>query len=67
MQISALEVEAEHRAALGSLTLAQRRAFERIALAETRSWREGGGLKHHLEEVFAYEAFGRSVRAANDR
>lgn len=67
MQISALEVEAEHQAALGSLTLAQRRAFERIALAESRSWRDGGGIEHHLEQLFAYEASGRSMRVANDR
>jgi hypothetical protein len=67
MYMTTSDIEAEHDAAIGSLSVAQRRAFERLALAESRSWRDGGDIEVHLERVFACEAVARSVIVANDR
>lgn len=62
----AIDIEAEHRAAIASLTLDQRRAFERIAWAESRSWREGGDMDSLLQQAFVSEARARSAVLAND-
>ena len=67
MHLSALDVEAEHEAALSSLSPAQRRALGRLALAESRSWRSEESIEVHLDRLFAAEAAARSPRPANDR
>jgi len=66
MYLTAYDIEAEHEAAIGSLSVAQRRAFERLTLAESRSWRDGDDVEAHLERMFAGEAAARSAIAAND-
>jgi hypothetical protein len=67
MQLSALDIEAEHQAALDSLSLRQRRALERLALAERRSWQRGAAVEDHLGLLFTAEAIMRVRGAANDR
>jgi hypothetical protein len=67
MQLSALDIEAEHQAALDSLSPSQRRALERLALAERRSWQCGDSVEDHLGLLFAAEAIVRVRAAANDR
>ena len=62
----ALDIEDEHRAALATLSLDQRRAFERLAWAEHRSWKDGRSVDHFLGVAFAREASARSALLAND-
>ncbi len=66
MQLSSLDIEAEHLAALASLSPGQRRALGRLAFAERRSWQSGGAVDDHLGLLFTAEAIART-RAANDR
>jgi hypothetical protein len=67
MHLSERDIQAEHEAALRSLSVAQQRAFARVADAESRSWREGGGVEARLQLSFVLEAAARSVIPANDR
>ena len=67
MQLSSLDIEAEHQAALASLSPRQKRALRRLALAERRSWQSGGAIDDHLGLLFTAEAIARAQSAANDR
>ena len=56
MTVTAQQVEAEHKAALASLTEAQRRAIQRMQKAKQRAHFNGRFLDENLQMVFAAEA-----------
>ena len=62
--VTAADIEAEHRAALASLTADQRRALDRLASARQRTNFNGRFPQENLQAIFAAEAEARSVRAA---
>jgi hypothetical protein len=58
------EIEAEHNAALASLTVEQRRALDRLASARQRTNFNGRLPRENLQAIFQAEADARSLRAA---
>ena len=54
--MSADLIAEEHRAALASITPAQRRALAREHEARVRRWKQGGHERDHLGDLFAEEA-----------
>ena len=62
--ISAADVEAEHQAALATLTPEQRRALERLANARQRTNFNGRFPQENLKAIFVAEAQSRSRAAA---
>jgi hypothetical protein len=57
---TAADIEAEHRAALASLTSDQRRALDRLANARQRTNFNGRFPQENLQAIFAAEAQTRS-------
>jgi hypothetical protein len=62
--ITAAEIEAEHRAALATLTPDQRRALDRLANARQRTNFNGRFPQENLQAIFAAEAQARNRAAA---
>ena len=62
--VSVEDIEAEHKAALASLTPDQRRALERLANARQRTNFNGRFPQENLRAIFAAEAEARSRRPA---
>jgi hypothetical protein len=62
--ITPAEIEAEHRAALATLTPEQRRALERLANARQRTNFNGRFPQENLQAIFAAEAEARTRGAA---
>lgn len=56
MTITPEDVEAEHRAALASLTVTQRRALDRLATARQRTNFNGRFPQENLKAIFQAEA-----------
>ena len=64
VSITADQVEAEHKAALASLTPEQRRALERLANARQRTNFNGRFPQENLRAIFVAEAEARSRATA---
>ena len=64
MTITPEDIEAEHQAALASLTPEQRRALERLASARQRTNFNGRFPRENLKAIFAAEAEARSQAIA---
>jgi hypothetical protein len=62
--VSAAEIEAEHNAALATLTPDQRRALDRLANARQRTNFNGRFPQENLQAIFAAEAQARSRKTA---
>ena len=62
--ITAADIEAEHKAALATLTPDQRRALDRLANARQRTNFNGRFPQENLQAIFAAEAVARSRSAA---
>jgi len=62
--VSTAQIEAEHNAALASLTPEQRRALERLADARQRTNFNGRFPQENLKAIFAAEAQARARRTA---
>ena len=60
MTVTAHDVEAEHRQALASLSLAQRRALDRMREAKQRTHFSGGRVEEQLKALFEAEAASRT-------
>jgi hypothetical protein len=58
--VTAEDIEAEHKAALASLTPEQRRALDRLANARQRTNFNGRFPQENLKAIFAAEAEARS-------
>lgn len=58
------DIEAEHNAALASLTVEQRRALDRLSAARQRTNFNGRLPRENLQAIFQAEAEARSPRAA---
>ncbi len=64
MTITADQIEQEHRAALASLTEAQRRAFQRLQQAKQRAHFNGRFPADNLKLIFEAEAEDRTGKIA---
>ncbi len=62
--LTAADIEAEHRAALATLTPDQRRALDRLANARQRTNFNGRFPQENLQAIFAAEAEARTRTAA---
>jgi hypothetical protein len=62
--VTAADIEAEHRAALATLTPDQRRALDRLANARQRTNFNGRFPQENLQAIFAAEAEARSRAVA---
>ncbi len=62
--VTAADIEAEHRAALATLTPDQRRALDRLANARQRTNFNGRFPQENLQAIFAAEAQARTRAAA---
>ncbi len=63
MTVTPEEIEAEHKAALASLTESQRRAIQRLQQAKQRAHFNGRFPDENLKMIFAAEAESR-IKAA---
>ena len=61
--VTAADIEAEHKAALATLTPDQRRALERLANARQRTNFNGRFPQDNLKAIFAAEAEARNAVA----
>lgn len=66
MTITAEEIEAEHSAAMASLTPAQLRALARLRNAKQATHFTGGGTSEALRNIFTREAEARTEQLAED-
>ena len=64
VMITPEEIEAEHKAAMASLTVEQRRALDRLASARQRTNFNGRMPQENLRTIFEAEAEARASRAA---
>ena len=64
MTVTPEDIEAEHREALASLTLSQRRALDRLATARQRTNFNGRFPQDNLRAIFEAEAEARMRQAA---
>jgi hypothetical protein len=64
INLTAADIEAEHRAALATLTPDQRRALDRLANARQRTNFNGRFPQENLQAIFTAEAQARSRAAA---
>ncbi len=66
MPITAADIEAEHTAALASMTLVQQRACRRLNEARRYTAFRGRHPTEHLPAIFAREAAERNASAQTD-
>lgn len=64
INVTAADIEAEHRAALATLTPDQRRALDRLANARQRTNFNGRFPQENLQAIFTAEAEARTRAAA---